>query len=293
MHPFAYVAPRSLDEAVEILDRHGERARPFAGATDVLVQLRAGRFELDALVDLKAVPEATALSLNGGLRIGAAAPCCEIYEDAAVSAAFPGLVDAASLIGGIQIQSRASLGGNLCNASPSADGVCPLIVHSAVAKLRGPGGERSMPVEAFCTGPGANALGRGELLVALEMPMPPERFGAAYQRFIPRNEMDIAVAGVASAMTLEADGAAIASARVALAAVGPTPILAERASAFLTGKPATAETFAEAGRIAASEASPIADMRGTREHRLQLIETLSRRTLAVALARAQNASLSR
>ena len=288
MHPFSYVAPRTLDEAVEILDRRGERARPFAGATDILVQLRAGRFELDALVDLKAVPETTALSLDGGgLRIGAAVPCCEIYEDAAVRAAFPGLIDAASLIGGIQIQSRASLGGNLCNASPSADGVCPLIVHSAAAKLRGPEGERDAPVEAFCTGPGANVLRRGELLVEIELPPPPERFGAAYQRFIPRNEMDIAVAGVASAVALDEDGSAIVSARLALAAVGPTPILAERASAFLTGKPATPETFAEAGKIAASEASPIADMRGTKEHRLQLIETLTRRTLAVALARAR------
>ncbi|MCY4583817.1 MAG: FAD binding domain-containing protein, partial [Chloroflexi bacterium] len=196
MHPFIYVAPSTLDEAVAVLEQHGERARPFAGGTDVLVQLRGGRFELDAIVDLKGVPEATELSLNGILRIGAAVPCYRIYEDSAVAAAFPGLIDAASLIGGIQIQSRASLGGNLCNASPSADGICPLIVHSTVGVVRGPQGERRVPVEEFCTGPGANVLGRGELLVALEAPAPPKGFGAAYQRFIPRNEMDIAVAGV-------------------------------------------------------------------------------------------------
>lgn len=287
MHPFAYAAPRTLDEAVEILDRRGARARPFAGATDILVQLRAGRFELDEVVDLKAIPETTALSLDGELYVGAAVPCCEIYESDAVRDAFPGLIDAASLIGGIQIQSRASLGGNLCNASPSADGVCPLIVHSALAVARGPQGEREIPVEEFCTGPGANVLRRGELLVALRTPLPPECFGAAYQRFIPRNEMDIAVAGAASALTLDADGA-VASARIALASVAPTPILARRASAFLAGKPPTAETFAEAGEVAASEASPIADMRGTREHRLQLVKTLTRRTLAVALERARS-----
>ena len=287
MHPFIYVAPSTLDEAVAVLERHGERARPFAGGTDVLVQLRGGRFELDAIVDLKGVPEATELSLNGGLRIGAAVPCYRIYEDDAIAAAFPGLIDAASLIGGIQIQSRASLGGNLCNASPSADGICPLIVHSTVAVVRGPQGERRLPVEDFCTGPGATVLGPGELLVALEVPAPPKGFGAAYQRFIPRNEMDIAVAGVGSALTLGEDGSTIESGRIAMAAVGPTPLFAAQASAFLAGKPATAETFAEAGEVASTEATPIGDMRGTAEHRVELVKVLTRRTLAVALGRAQ------
>ena len=287
MHPFIYVAPSTLDEAVAVLERHGERARPFAGGTDVLVQLRGGRFELDAIVDLKSVPEATELSFNGGLRIGAAVPCYRIYEDDAIAAAFPGIIDAASLIGGIQIQSRASLGGNLCNASPSADGICPLIVHSTVAVVRGPQGERRLPVEDFCTGPGATVLGPGELLVALEVPAPPKGFGAAYQRFIPRNEMDIAVAGVGSALTLGEDGSTIESGRIALAAVGPTPLFAAQASAFLAGKPATAETFAEAGETASTEATPIGDMRGTAEHRVELVKVLTRRTLGVALGRAQ------
>ena len=287
MHPFTYVAAKTLDEAVAVLEQHGERARVFAGGTDILVQLRGGRFDLDALVDLKGVPEASSLTLNGSLRIGAATPCYRIYEDEAISAAFPGLIDAASLIGGIQIQSRASLGGNLCNASPSADGICPLIVHSGVAVVRGPSGERLIPVEDFCTGPGASALQRGELLAAIEMPVPAKGFGAAYRRFIPRNEMDIAVVGVASAITLDDPGANIASGRIALAAVGPTPILAQKASAFLAGKPATAETFAEAGEIASTEASPIEDMRGTPSQRIDLVKVLTRRTLAVALGRAQ------
>ena len=287
MHPFTYVAPRTLDEAIAVLDQHGERARPFAGGTDVLVQLRGGRFDLDAIVDLKGVPEATALALNGSLRIGAAVPCYRIYEDSAVAAAFPGLIDAASLIGGIQIQSRASLGGNLCNASPSADGICPLIVHSTVAVVHGPQGERRVPVEDFCTAPGATVLGRGELLVALEVPAPAKGFGAAYQRFIPRNEMDIAVVGVGSALTLDADGERIASGRIALAAVGPRPLFAAQASAFLAGKPATPQTFAEAGEIASTEATPIGDMRGTAEHRVELVKVLTRRTLAIALGRAQ------
>ena len=160
-------------------------------------------------------------------------------------------------------------------------------MHSTVAVVSGPQGERRIPVEEFCTGPGANVLGRGELLVALDVPAPAKGFGAAYQRFIPRNEMDIAVAGVASALTLSEDGATIASGRIALAAVGPKPLFAAGASAFLAGKPATPETFAEAGEVASTEATPIADMRGTAEHRVELVKVLTRRTLAIALERAQ------
>ena len=288
MHPFNYVAAQTLDEAVAVLAEHGERARALAGGTDVLVQLRGERFEIDAIVDVKGVPELAELTLDGnGLVIGAAVPCWRIYEDAAVSAAYPGIIDAASLIGGIQIQSRASLGGNLCNASPSADGICPLIAHSAVARIAGPGGERRLPVEEFCTGPGRNALEPGELLASIEVPAPPRGFGAAYLRFIPRNEMDIAIAGAASAITLGDDGA-IASARIALAAVGPTPILASAASASLAGKQPTPEAFAEAGDAAAGAASPIEDMRGTPEQRRELVRVLTRRTLAIALERAQS-----
>ena len=286
MHPFNYVAARTLDEAIAALAKHAPRAKALAGGTDVLVQLRGERFEIDAIVDIKGIPETTALSLNGGLSVGAAVPCYQVYEDEAVSAAFPGIIDAASLIGGIQIQSRASLGGNLCNASPSADGICPLIVHSGAAHIRGPNGARSLPVEEFCTGPGRNALQAGELLVSIEIPAPAKGFGAAYLRFIPRNEMDIAIAGVASAITLD-DSGAIASGRIALAAVGPTPILATQASAFLAGKPASPETFAEAGEIASTEASPIEDMRGGPAQRVELVKVLTRRTLAVALERAQ------
>src|SRR5690606_37156112 len=159
---------------------------------------------------------------------------------------------------------------NLCNATPSADGICPLIVHSAKAIVTGVDGTRSIPVEEFCTGPGKNALAYGELLLRLDIPLPPPHFGAAYQRFIPRNEMDIAIDGVASSLTLNAAGDRIEDARIALAAVGPTPIFAMQASASLEGQPATPETFARAGEIASTEASPITDMRGTVDQRRHL-----------------------
>ena len=287
MHPFRYVAASSIDEAVAVLREHGPRARCLAGGTDILVQLRAGRYDLDALVDVKGVPEASTMRLgDAGLDIGAAVPCCRIYEDPEVCAVYPGIVDAASLIGGIQIQSRASLGGNLCNAAPSADGIGPLIVHSAEVAVAGPSGTRTVPVDAFCTGPGETVLGDDELAVSVHVPRPPARFGAAYERFIPRNEMDIAVVGVASAVVLDRSGKRIRSARIAPASVGPTPIVAAKAAASLIGEPPSPEAFRAAGEIAVGETSPIDDMRGTVDQRRELVRVLTRRTLERAVQRA-------
>jgi len=288
LHPFAYVAPKTVKEAVQALNKYGDRARPLAGGTDILVQTRGGRFNLDALVDIKTVPELMRVTLDGqGLEIGAGVPCYQLYENSRISAAYPGIIDAASLIGGIQIQTRAGLGGNLCNASPSADGTCPLIVHCAVAVIAGPRGTRQVPVEDFCTAPGRSVLGKGELLVTLKLPKPPARFGAAYERFIPRNEMDIAVVGVASAVTLDASGRNIKSARIALAAVGPTPIFARAASDYLAGKPANEASIGQAASMAKAAARPITDMRGTVEQRKHLVEVLTRRTLTRAVERAR------
>jgi CO/xanthine dehydrogenase FAD-binding subunit len=288
VHPYQYHPATDLTEAISLLGRYGNRARILAGGTDLLVQLRADRFELDAVVDVKAVPELVELTLNGGLTIGGAVPCYQIYEQPAIAKAFPGIIDAASLIGGIQVQSRASLGGNLCNATPSADGICPLIVHSAVATVTDVIGTRTIPVDEFCTGPGRNALADGEMLLNIVVPAPAAHFGTAYLRFIPRNEMDIAIAGVASAVTLNAAGDRIESARIALSAVGPTPIVAKQASDSLAGQPVSEETFAKAGEIAATEASPINDMRGTVDQRRHLVGVLTRRTLAIAVERARN-----
>ena len=288
MHPFRYVAARSIDDAVAVLSEHGPRARCLAGGTDLLVQLRAGRYELDALVDVKGVPEANELRLHaGGLDFGAAVPCYRLYEDPNLSKAYPGIVDAASLIGGIQIQSRASFGGNLCNAAPSADGIGPLIAHSAVVTVVGPKGTRTVPVEDFCTGPGLTVLAADELLLRLHVPQPPAGFGAAYERFIPRNEMDIAVVGVASAVVLDRSEKRIEWARIALASVGPTPIVATAAAGTLVGQPASADAFRAAGDVAASEASPIDDMRGTIDQRRELVRVLTRRTLERAVERAR------
>ncbi len=288
MRAIDYIAPTSLSEAVSIMAAHGDRARPLAGGTDVLVQLRSGRREADVLVDTKKITELNGIRLDdNGLQLGAAVACTKIYDDQAVVAAYPGLIDAASLIGSIQIQGRASIGGNLCNAAPSGDGIPPVITLGGEAHITGPNGWRTVPTEDFCTGPGRNALEPGELLVAIQIPAPAANSGTAYLRFIPRNEMDIAVAGVSSTVVLDASGQNIQSARIALASVGPTPILATAAGDSLAGKAVSDDAIAEAGRLASEAATPITDMRGTIRQRHHLVDVLTRRTLNIAIRRAR------
>ena len=288
MRAIDYQAPTSLSEAVSIMAANGDRARPLAGGTDVLVQLRGGRREADVVVDTKKIPELNTLNLgDNGLQLGAAVPCYRIYQDSAVAAAYPGLIDAAGMIGSIQIQGRATVGGNLCNAAPSGDTIPPVITLGGEAHINGPNGWRTLPAENFCTGPGRNALENGELLVAVQLPAPAANSGTAYLRFIPRNEMDIAVAGVSSTVQLDASGQTIQSARIALASVGPTPILATAAGDSLAGKAVSDEAIAEAGRLASEAATPITDMRGTIRQRHHLVDVLTRRTLNIAIRRAR------
>lgn len=288
MRAIDYQAPTSLSEAVSIMAANGDRARPLAGGTDVLVQLRGGRREADVVLDTKKIPELNGLNLNdNGLQLGAAVPCYRIYQDSAVAAAYPGLIDAAGMIGSIQIQGRATVGGNLCNAAPSGDTIPPVITLGGEAHINGPNGWRTMPAENFCTGPGRNALENGELLVAIQLPAPAANSGTAYLRFIPRNEMDIAVAGVSSTVQLDASGQTIQSARIALASVGPTPILATAAGDSLAGKAISEDAIAEAGRLASEAATPITDMRGTIRQRHHLVDVLTRRTLNIAIRRAR------
>jgi len=267
----------------------GPKARCLAGGTDILVQLRGGRFQIDRLLDVKNVPELNELSYSpkDGLTLGAAVPCYRIYEDKTVQKMYPGLVDSASLIGGTQIQGRASVGGNLCNSSPSGDAIPTLIAHGVTCVIAGPKGQRTVPVEEFCTGPGRNVLQPGELLVTLKFPTPTRNSGANYLRFIPRNEMDIAVAGVGVWVQLDAARRKITSARIGLAAVGPTPVFAREAGDFLAGKEASEANIEEAGEIAKKAAKPIDDMRGTVKQRVHLVGVLARRALSKAIDRAK------
>jgi len=210
-----------------------------------------------------------------------------MYDDKALSKAYPGLIDSASLIGGVQIQGRASMGGNLCNASPAADSIPALIVHSAICNIAGPKGRRQLAVEEFCVAPGRNALQAGEFLVSLQIPAPQPGFGAAYLRFIPRNEMDIAVVGVGASVQLDESRTKIVSARISLGAVAPKPLYVAAAGDSLAGKSISDEAIAEAARIAQAAATPITDMRGTAEYRKHLSAVLTRRALQKAIERAK------
>jgi len=283
---FDYATPPSVGEAVGLLTAH-PGARLLAGGTDLLVQLRAGRKETDLVVDLKHIPELNALEYDPvrGLTIGAAVPCHRIYRDPTVARAYPALVEMASLIGGTQIQGRASLGGNLCNAAPSADSVPLLIALGATCRISGPRGAREIVVEDFCTAPGRNGLQPGELLVALHLPPPAPHSGARYLRFIPRNEMDIAVAGAGVEVVL--DNGKFRSARIALASVAPTPLFVREAGDALAGQPVNDTSIARAAEIARASAKPITDMRGTADYRRHLCGVLTRRALEAAVQRAR------
>ena len=290
MQDFEYNAPRSLSEAVALMAEKGEAARPLAGGTDILVQLRGGRRSVERIVDVKHVPELNEMTFNreSGLVLGAAVPCYLLYQNPEIAQAYPGIMDAASMIGGIQIQGRASVGGNLCNAAPSADAIPPLIVHGATCVIAGPQGTREIAVEEFCTAPGRNVLHDGELLVSMKVPAPASGSAGRYLRFIPRNEMDIAVAGVGSWVQLSPDNRSFLSARVALASVAPTPLFVEEAGARLAGREVSKEAIEDAAQAAMDAARPISDMRGTIQQRRHLVGVLTRRTLEGAIARATN-----
>jgi carbon-monoxide dehydrogenase medium subunit len=284
---FDYASPPSLKEAVELLATHGERARLLAGGTDLLVQMRAGRRTPDVVIDIKNIAELNELTYDAsaGLTLGAAVPCYKVYGNAQVAAAYPALNDVASLIGGTQIQGRASIGGNLCNAAPSADAIPALIALNAKCRIAGPGGERELAVEDVCTAPGKTVLAANEILVSIHLPLPAKSAGARYIRFIPRNEMDIAVAG--AGVSVELENGNFRSARVALASVAPTPLYVKAAGEFLAGKAVSDENIEQAAAIARDAAQPITDMRGTIAYRKHITGVLTRRALHDAVARAK------
>jgi carbon-monoxide dehydrogenase medium subunit len=289
LHAFDYATPESVADAVVMLSDHGKNACVLAGGTDLIVQLRENRRRTDLVVDVKKIAELNALSYDAanGLTIGAAVPCYRIYGDAEIATAYPGLMDAARLVGGTGIQGRASLGGNLCNASPAGDTIPPMIVLSGEAEIAGPNGTRKVAVEDFCTAPGRTVLGDGEFLVSLHFPAPAPNSGAFYRRFIPRNEMDIAVVGVGASVVLSEDRSSFVSARIAVGAVAPTPLFVREAGEVLAGEPVSDEAIQRAADIARDAARPISDMRGTAEYRKHLTSVLTRRVVQGAVQRAK------
>jgi len=274
-----------VDEAVQLLQKGGSKARAFAGGTDLIVQARERKRDVNLFVDIKAIKETMELSYDAakGLTVGAATPCYLIYGDETVKKLYPALVEAVTVIGGVAIQGRASIGGNLCNSGPAADSVPAMIALSGVANIAGPGGRRSVKIEDFNTGPGRNVLTDGEFVVNITFPTPAANSGAAWQRFIPRNEMDIAVVNAGTYVRF--DGGNVAEARCAIGAVGPTVIVVDLNSAIV-GKPLNDETIKAAGEAAKAAARPIDDMRGSIKQRKHLSAVLVERTLREAARRA-------
>lgn len=288
MQSFEYVAPASINEAVGLLG--DDDVALLAGGTDLLVQLRRRVREASRVVDIKAIPELKQVELSeDGLTLGAAVCCWDLAKHDDVREVYPGLVEAAELIGSMQIQGRASVGGNLCNGSPAADTTPALIALAARASVVGRGGSREIPVESFVTSPGQTALANDEILVSLKIPRPAPGSSDAYLRFIPRSEMDIAVAGSGVSVTLDGDGVCTA-ARVSLGAVAPTPLLVEAAAAALVGSRVDEAALQAAGEHARAATNPISDMRGPADYRRRLAAVLTRRAGAIAAERARNQS---
>jgi len=284
MQTFNFLSVATVEDAVAALKMGANR--PLAGGTDLIPMLREGRRSADAVVDIKRIPKLNQLVVGPGhdLMIGAAVSAQRICRDPEIARAFPGLIDGISLIGGTQIQGRASVGGNLCTASPAGDAIPALIVHDAVLMVEGPSGGSEFPVSAFLIGPGKNALGPGELLVSIYVPAPKPGFGAAYLRFIPRNEMDIAVASVGIGLCQD-EGGRITGLKLALGAVGPTPIVVAEAAGIAEGQLPSAELLARLGAAAEAAARPIDDVRGTAVQRRRLVNVLTRRAFEKALSR--------
>ncbi len=287
MREFAYAAPQSLPEAFDLLTRTDGDSRPLAGGTDLITQMKENRKSPGLVVNVKRIPELNVLAWDErqGLRIGAAVSCTRIATFAPVRERYPALAEACILVGSVQIQNRAALGGNFCNAAPSADAVPPVLSYGGKVIVAGPTGRRELAAEDFFVGPGQTVLGKGELLIEIVIPTPPPRSGAAYLRFIPREEMDIAVAGVGSFVQLSADRTRCEQARITLAAVAPTPMRAREAEEFLAGKTLDAATLTQVGELAARAAKPISDVRGSAAYRIELVKVLTRRTLQKALER--------
>ena len=289
MPQFDYLAPTSVDDAVKAL-MSAPSAKVLAGGTDLIVQMRAGRAKPARVVDLKRIPGAIGIRREGGgFVIGAATPGAIIGENAALVAAWPGVVEAANLIGSTQIQGRASLGGNVCNASPAADSVPALVAARAVCVVVGPNGRREVPVEEIQTAPGRTSLSPGEFVLEFKLPPRPARSGDAYLRLIPRTEMDIAVVGAGVSLALDASGT-ISEAHVSLGAVAPRVLLVPEAGEALVGSKLDDAALARLEQAAQQACNPIDDKRGTVAYRTRIAGVLARRAANIAFTRASRPS---
>ena len=286
-----YKAPTSIEEAIGFLANASSPTRVLAGGTDLIIQSKAKIGSPLVVVDVKHIPSMMTAELDDeGLLLGPSMCCAELTAREDIKAIYPGFVEAAWLIGSTQVQGRASVGGNLCNSSPAGDTLPALIANAAQCIIQGPNGERVVPVEEFFTGVGQNCLEQGELVKGIRLPRPAPGTSDAYLRFIPRTEMDIAVAGAGVRITLDKDGTCT-DARVGIGAVAPTPLLVPAAAQALIGTKLDEAALAAAADAASAASNPITDRRGTAEYRRHVVGVLTKRAAAIAAERAKGAAV--
>lgn len=281
-----YERPSTMREATALLAKEKGAAFVLAGGTDLLVRLRTGFIEPDLVVDIKKIGATRAITAaGGGFKIGAAVSGAEMGEHAKLKKAWPGVVEAANLIGSKQVQGRCTVAGNLCNASPAADSVPALVAAGAKVNIVGPKGKRTIPVEQVPVSPGRTSLKKGEIIESIVLPKRPPKSGDAYLRFIPRTEMDIAVVGVGISLTLDAKGV-VKDARVSLGAVAPTVLLVPAAAKAIIGTKLDKAALDNLAAACSAACKPIDDKRGTREYRIKVAGVLARRAAQIARKRA-------
>jgi len=281
-----YLAPEKTADAVKLLSKSKGKVHILAGGSDLLVRMKGGYIEPDVIVDIKRIKPMQEIKKTAtGFSIGSAVPCIKLGEHKQLSKAWPGVVEAANLIGSDQIQGRCTITGNLCNASPAADSIPALIAAKAVAVVKGPKGTRRVAIEDFVTAPGKTALKKGEVVESIQLPKRAAKMKDAYLRFTPRTEMDIAVVSAAANLTLGPRGV-ITQARVALGAVAPTPLLIPEATKILKGGKLTDEKLEALAEVCSNACKPIDDKRGTVQFRTQVAGVLAKRVATLAYTRA-------
>lgn len=282
-----FESPTTAEAAAALLASTHGLTKVLSGGTDILIQMRAGMVKPELLVNVKGIEEMTTVKVeNGGYRFGAAVPCMNLVENKEFAKTWPGVIDGVNLVGSVQVRGRASVGGNLCNASPAADTTPAMIAAGAVATVVGPNGRRDVPVEEITTGPGKTSLAKGELVASFFLPKRAAHSGDAYLRFTPRSEMDIAVVGVGINLTLDEKGVCT-SARVSLGAVAEKALLVPEAAAALVGTTVDEAALDKLAAAASAAARPIDDKRGTKVFRIKIAGVLARRAAIVALNRAR------
>ena len=282
-----FESPSTAQDAARLLAGAQAGARILAGGTDLLIQMRSGRLQPGLIINVKGIDEIMSIrEQSDGFRVGAAVSCMALVSNKAFADMFPGVVDGANLVGSVQVRGRASMGGNLCNASPAADSVPAMIAAGAIVTIEGPNGRREVPVEDIPTGPGKTSLAPGELLVSFFFPKPKPNSSTAYMRFTPRTEMDIAVVGVGVSLTLDGQGVCV-DAKVSLGAVAERALVVPEAAAALVGTKVDDVALEKMAAAASQAARPINDKRGTKVFRIKLAGVMARRTALKALARAK------